>query len=127
LRVKVKAADYIRLHHLLTGVSARTIWEHLAEGRSLDPITDRVPGDFAAWVHAVAAELGGAYRAVEADCRRVLADAEDTDRALAAERFRRSGANTAVLFKMLDQRPYDQIIWRAVRPTPGRVFRIDAG
>jgi RNA ligase len=130
LRVKLKFAEYIRLHRLLTGVSSRTIWERLSTGATLDDLLDRVPDEFAHWVQDTARGLRDSYACIERECRAVLAElgphrAERARRAGAAERFRASGANTAVLFKMLDGQPYDQIIWRAVRPAGQQQFRTD--
>jgi RNA ligase len=126
LRVKAKFADYQRLHRIVTGSSAKTIWAHLAAGESLDALVDRVPDDFARWVQATAARLNGAYAAIERECRAALAKRPDADRRTVADYFQTCGVNTAVLFKMLDGRAYDDIIWRALRPDHERPFRVDA-
>ena len=39
LRAKLKYAEYLRLHKLVTGVSTVTIWEHLKEGMALTSST----------------------------------------------------------------------------------------
>ena len=38
-RVKIKYAEYVRLHRLVTGLSARTVWEVLVAGGDLDALT----------------------------------------------------------------------------------------
>ena len=35
-RVKIKYADYVRLHRLVTGLTARTVWDVMANGGDLD-------------------------------------------------------------------------------------------
>jgi RNA ligase len=127
LRVKVKDPEYLRLHRIVTRVSRRTIWEHLAAGRELDELLDRVPDEFAAWARATAGELRRAYGAVEDACRRALADrrVDPGDRAATAAYFAGCGADPVVLWKMLDGRPYEDIIWRRVRPPADRPYRVD--
>lgn len=41
IRVKVKYTEYKRMHRLLTGCSARTLWEHLAVAACKDLVKDR--------------------------------------------------------------------------------------
>ena len=33
--------------------------------------------------------------------------------------------NNAILFKMLDGLPYDEVVWKLVRPGPADPFRVD--
>lgn len=54
IRVKVKYEEYVRLHRLVTGLSARTVWERLDD---LDALLDSLPDEFHPWVRGVAAEL----------------------------------------------------------------------
>jgi RNA ligase len=126
VRVKAKFAEYLRLHRIVTGASAKTIWEHLANREPIDALLDRVPDDFASWVQATADRLLTAYTTVESQCRSSLAERPDADRKTVAAYFKDCGANTAVLFKMLDDLAYDDIIWRALRPTHEQPFRVDA-
>ena len=127
VRVKVKCDEYVRLHRLLTGVTARTIWEHLAAGRSVDDLVDGAPEPFVAWVNAIASQLRAAYTRVETSCRNALSDGRVTplDRRGAAGYVASLGEHAPVVFKMLDGRPYDQLVWRAVRPAGDTRFRPD--
>src|SRR5690349_477410 len=59
-RVKIKYAEYVRLHRIVTGLSARTVWEVMVTGGDLDALIEPLPDEFHAWVTAVAAELTGA-------------------------------------------------------------------
>ena len=56
-RVKIKYAEYVRLHRIVTGLNARTVWEVLVTGGDLDELTEPLPDEFHAWVRGVAAEL----------------------------------------------------------------------
>lgn len=63
-RVKVKFADYIRLHRIVTGVSSLTIWEHLNEAKPFDELLERVPDEFLSWVSQTKHDLDSAYAQV---------------------------------------------------------------
>ena len=56
-RVKIKYADYVRLHRLVFGLNARTVWEILVTGGDVADLVEPLPDEFHPWVHAVAAEL----------------------------------------------------------------------
>lgn len=49
-RMKIKGAEYCRLHRILTNISSRNIWEHLKNNDSFDDILERVPDEFYSWV-----------------------------------------------------------------------------
>ena len=62
LRLKLKFAEYVRLHKLLTSCTARTVWECLSTQTSLQPLLDRVPEEFAAWIRQTSKTLSDEYR-----------------------------------------------------------------
>jgi RNA ligase len=130
LRVKVKHADYVRLHRIITGVNARHIWDALRNGQ--DPTTelDGVPDEIFGWVRDTAAQLEADF-AMWAALYRSTFDKRpnDPDRRQLAEWFKEATPNPAVLFRMLDGKPYDDLIWKAIRPepmTPDTVWTKDA-
>jgi RNA ligase len=123
LRVKVKGAEYVRLHRILTGVSARTIWECLSKGDDLQAMLDRVPDEFFRWVHSTAEGLRNDFAKIEATCRdefTSLAHLAEDRKAFAAEAVRSD--NRAVLFAMLDRKPHGHLIWKNLRPAADRPF-----
>ena len=69
VRVKVKHAEYTRLHRILTNVSSRTLWEWLKEDRPLADLLDNVPDEFYDWVKTTSRELTGLYRQRETEAR----------------------------------------------------------
>lgn len=56
-RMKIKFADYVRLHRIVTGISSRSIWEYLSTGKSLDELIENVPDEFFKFVKDTAQEL----------------------------------------------------------------------
>jgi RNA ligase len=52
--IKLKQADYVALHRIVTGLSARTVWQHLVDGKSLDELIAPLPDEFHPWVQDIA-------------------------------------------------------------------------
>jgi RNA ligase len=123
-RVKVKFEEYVRLHRLLTVVSARHIWEELRAGGSVEalPGWHAATDGFRGWASGIEADLRAAYADIEARCK---ADFRDLgDRKPTALHFVTCD-HPAVLFNMLDRRPYDEVIWKQLRPPPSRPFKVE--
>lgn len=118
-RYKVKFEEYLRLHRIVTQISSVNIWEHLAAGIPLDEYLERVPDEFYHWVKATSAELHNRFEDIENQCK--AAFKIFPTRKESAEYFARC-AYPNVLFKMLDGRPYHDIIWKMVRPAFQKAF-----
>lgn len=121
VRVKVKMANYVRLHKILTGLSEIGIWEHLRERKTLD--LEDIPDEFMAWVDEVQARLTAKYDEIEQQAKEDYARLHDAaaDRKSNAIRFQ-TAQNPQLLFSMLDGRDYSDAIWRMVRPFGARQF-----
>ncbi len=122
LRVKVKFEEYVRLHRLVTGVTNVTVWEHLAAGRSLDELLERVPDEFYSWVQQVVAELQDQFSTIEAECRaiyRVLDTRKETALYFLTQ------PHPQVLFAMLDGKDYSGGIWKLVKPGWRKAWRVE--
>jgi len=55
--VKIKQDDYVALHKIITGLTARTVWEHVAAQRPVDELLMHLPDEFHAWVRDTAAAI----------------------------------------------------------------------
>lgn len=122
LRVKAKFAEYKRLHRLLTGLSARGIWEVMQIAEGLSPFLERVPDEFYQWVRETSYSIRLNYQDIEERCR---VDFKDLgDRKTTALYFK-TCQHPAILFKMLDGQDYAPMIWKAIYPSPSRPFRED--
>jgi RNA ligase len=127
LRVKLKHADYVRLHRLITGVSTVNVWESLAEGLPLDQWLEQVPDEFYEWVRKTADGLQAQFDAIESACTAAVADpraSADRDRKSVAEYFA-PFEHRAVLFKMFDGKSYAPLIWKTIRPAYAKPMRTD--
>jgi len=119
-RVKIKYAEYVRLHRLVTGLTARTVWEVLAGGGDLDALTEPLPDEFHAWVRGVATELVASVdslaEAVEKEYAAIVADLPYGwgRREFAAQAVR--SPHRGALFLRLDGKDYRPGLWQLVRP-----------
>jgi len=132
LRVKVKLAEYVRLHRIISGLSEHVVWEHLRAGTSLDTVREVVPEEMRAWLDATVAEFDRAHARLSAEVARVVALVGDAgldpaDRAqrkdVAAIVLRESGEARPAVFLALDGKPYDDTLWKLLEPRGAQTVR----
>ena len=125
-RLKVKHAEYVRLHKLLTGISNVTIWEMLSNGLPLDSVLETVPDEFFAWVRLTVDELQEKratlttqllidYEALRGEVGIngfPLTPEKRKAFALAAAKHE----HRAALFSLLDGKGTDKYVWKVLRP-----------
>lgn len=125
LKIKVKLAEYMRLHHLLTGISPKEIWRMLQNGESFNDLVTNVPEHYSAWINSWKSALQSEYGRIEQKARAVYANcplpkngADKESRKKLAAYFTAGElvAISGVLFKMLDGQSYEEIIWKMCRP-----------
>jgi RNA ligase len=138
LMAKVKYDEYKRLHRLVTGVNAKTIWELLRARQPIDELLERVPDEFYQWVidtkkklddqyEALLKEVLFAYMKITTELVMRYGDGTPEWRperkafALLAITHPHSG----ILFALYDKKPIDAEIWKLVRPEAKKPFRED--
>jgi RNA ligase len=120
-RIKVKLAEYVRLHRLLTKLNDRGVWECLKNGDSLDTFLENVPDEFYQWVRGVESRLKAEYERIEAQCHADFAGVPFGSRKEQALYITRC-AHPPILFKILDQKPYAPVIWKLIEPEQASGF-----
>ena len=125
VRVKVKLAEYVRLHRIVSGLSEHLVWEYLRDGADLETLRALVPEESAPWLEATIARIARARAQLDADVERVLAlvrasghDPADRGgrKAVAELVLRESGDARPAVFRALDGKPYGDILWKLVEP-----------
>lgn len=118
-RVKVKLADYLRLHRIVTGCNERSVWEALRDGKIGDMLAG-VPDEFFAWVERVKSRLETEHQARRnraawefVRLRRVVDTANR--KAFAAEAVKTG--MSALLFAILDNKDIEPMVWKAIEPS----------
>ena len=121
-RVKVKFSEYVRLHGILTNVSNKTVWEYLKDNNNLDELIDRVPDEFFNRLQKIANNLRNEFNEIERLALKEYIRIYDNNRktfALEAIKSKYSG----ILFKIYDKKPYDEIIWKLIKPDYSKPFK----
>lgn len=129
-RVKVKGAEYVRLHRLLTCTTARSVWELLASGGDASELLERVPDEFYAWVRGWVERLSREHAAVMADAHDAVAGVRrlGSRKEQAAALLQLPGYLPAVAFALLDgkdQRARDKV-WRELKPDAELPYRLES-
>ena len=121
LRVKCKSTTYTELHRIVTGLSNRSVWEHLAAGHDFDALVATVPDEFHTWLARVAAGLRADVETItttaERELAKALADAggRDVERRVLAEHIKTT-THPGLCFALLDGKRIDAKVWRMVKP-----------
>lgn len=120
--VKIKQADYVALHRIVTGLSERVVWEHMSEGKPLADLLAPLPDELHPWTRDVWARLKDGVTDLYAQAahahRAILAGLPlDWTRADYAARAKTHGPLTPWLFQLLDGRDPRPRILSTLKPS----------
>ena len=123
-RVKIKQADYVRLHRIIMQLNERSVWEHLRDGGTVEGLLDDLPDEFHVWVREVATNLVARVRAGVAEIEHAYSTIlavlpSDHTRKDFALKAKETG-HAFGLFARLDGRDYRPQLWKRVRPAGAR-------
>ena len=118
-RVKIKGDEYVRLHRLITGFSTKSIWECLKNRQSLDDILVKIPDEFYKWVREKESELTTKAIMIENDAVEAFKEIRHlpTRREQAIEIMKRYKDISGIVFNLLDDKDYHDIIWKMIKPS----------
>jgi RNA ligase len=124
LRCKIKYGNYVRLHRLLTGTNAVTVWEMLRDGLDVATLTTDVPDEFRVWIDAMIARFIEGFRKIETAACEAMAsysggrDFKDVEQKKAFALWVQNGQKelAPILFAISNSKSYDGIIWKMIRP-----------
>lgn len=125
LRLKCKFSEYVRLHKILTQCTARTIWELLRNNQSFDDLLEKVPDEFFQWVKTTRDTLQTQYSNIEIFTREIYTQVKDLPTRKEQAAIIVKHAYSAVVFSMLDGKPYADIIWKQLKPQAEKPFKED--
>lgn len=123
LRLKMKMADYVRLHRLLTQINARIIWDILRNNQSFEELLERVPDEFYTWVKNTRDLLIARYETIEEESQRLYVQVKDLPTRKEQAMVVAKMPQAAVVFRMLDGKDYSDIIWKQLRPLAEKPFK----
>lgn len=64
-RIKLKQADYVALHKIVTGLTKRRVWENMKEGKTLQDLCEIVPDEWHEWLRETYNEIRKQYRLID--------------------------------------------------------------
>jgi RNA ligase len=138
--LKIKQEDYVALHRIVTGLNARTVWQHMVDGKPIGDLIEPLPDEFHDWVRNVAAGIIGRVETevwrLEAEytaIRDVMPDSwQQTDRAGRGEfaRLAVPHPDKWAMFNLLDGRDIRPELLKRAKPEPyltptGRTYTED--
>ncbi len=112
-RVKIKFGEYVRIHKLRTSISNLAVWENLKEGFDFNELLEDIPDEMFDWIKAVKEQLEKQYAEIEGLAKsefKIFETRKET-----AEYFKKC-TYPQILFLMLDNRDYSELIWSRIRP-----------
>ena len=126
LRVKMKFAEYCRLHRIITGVSNIAVWEYLKDGKSFDELLKKVPDEFYNWLMQTKNELESNYNAIYDDAYKLFDKLYHSDKKTFALRvLAEANGHAPILFNLHSGKKVDPVIWKMIRPEFSKPFKTD--
>ncbi len=117
-RCKIKFSDYCRLHRILTNCTNISVWECLLNQTNFDEWLDGVPDEFYNFIKETKLSLENEFRVIESHAKAILDSVScipsRKDKAL--EIIKNHNYYSSLVFKMLDEQDYTELIWKMVRP-----------
>jgi RNA ligase len=122
-RVKLKYSHYLVLHKILTGLSVKGIWESLFAGIPID--LSAVPDEFLAWYKEHKASIENKFINIEKRAKDTFAQTPQfTDRKSYALHFQKQDKDIqGILFLLLDNKEYNDRIWKLCKPNHHETFQ----
>lgn len=122
-RIKIKFEDYVRLHKIMTGLSAIGIWEALAQGQELS--IENVPDEFYQWFNETKQGLLDQFAQIKMEALVSFGNVRPEMTRKEAAEVIKLNPHAGIVFAMLDGKPYEHIIWKMIRPHGVKVFKTD--
>lgn len=118
-KIKIKGAEYCRLHKVMTCISTLSVWDCLRNNDSLEEILKDVPDEFYAKIKEYRDDLQGNFNFVKVSIEqefklinKKLGEVSDKEFALYITNHRFK----PFLFSLRNGRVIDQAIWTMIRP-----------
>jgi RNA ligase len=124
--VKLKQADYVELHRIVTNLSPKTIWEMLQAGKTPRDICSEIPDEFHKYVTDIAEDLYAKFAGIKFsatmdfnDIKYKLWNGDSDESSIPRRKYAElitKSQYPALLFNMLDGKPVDDSIWKMIKP-----------
>lgn len=130
--VKVKQADYVELHRVVTGLNQKSVWRSLREGYpTYKTMLESLPDELTEWAEKVGKELLTEFSRISKEIDNwyltvtdewyILNGGSEFDRGEFARLVKRDVPveYQSYMFSLLDGRPIEDRIWQKIEPAGG--------
>jgi RNA ligase len=121
--VKLKQADYVELHRIVTNLSPKTIWEAMGGGKTIADICAEIPDEFHKYVTTIGDRLNEQASDIVYRTRMAyheILPGASVDGVVIRRRFAQDAADypdiKKYLFLLLDGRDIKDTIWHHIKP-----------
>lgn len=131
MRIKVKFADYCRLHSIITNITARDIWRTISTGADLTEMLENVPDEFDSWVRAKVKYFNESFESEMTACKCALGavitelDMGFTKKDFALKNFEvnKDKFIQGMVFSLYENKDISNAIWSKLYPAHEKPFR----
>ncbi len=117
-RVKFKYDKYVKLHKAMSNLNEKTIWENLKDGIDIEDKLEHLPDELFSFVKETVFNLREQFKKVESEAIAafykvdLLAERKDQAKYI----FTEHKEFAPLIFCMLDQKSYNDKIWKIIEP-----------
>lgn len=118
-RMKIKGEEYLRLHKIMTEISTKSVWECLSQGDDIYKLLEDIPDEFFNKIDDYAEELHWEYLKLEGHAQAKYFTMQQlglTENRAEFAKYAKLSPLSPILFKMLDEKDYSEIIWKMIKP-----------
>ena len=118
---KIKQADYVELHRIVTNLNKRTLWERFGAGETVESVCEKIPDELHSFVIETYEDLELRHHEIYTTALNEFIDCNDDDRKTFALKANET-PYPHLLFKIYDQgeNSIDADIWKMIRPPAER-------
>lgn len=124
-RMKIKWAEYCRLHSIVTNVSTKIVWEYLRDDKPFDELLENIPDEFYNWIENVKNDLICNYKKIEQESLNKFNELYFEKNLITKKDFALEALKyeyRSILFNLFDKKNYNHIIWKMVEPEYAKPF-----
>jgi hypothetical protein len=115
-RLKIKHPEYVRLHGIIHSFSKKRVWECLSENQDFLELIHDVPDEFYDLVKETISSLIDEFNEIEKLALQDYGEIKHINSRKAFAEEAKKSKYAAILFKMLDNKEYEPIIWNIIKP-----------
>jgi len=127
IRLKIKFNEYLHLHRLVTGISARVVWEHLRDNHPMHYLYEKTPDEFADWMNEVVNTLMDNYNKIATSSAELFASVKHIESRKEFALAVKDSPLKGIMFKWLDGYDASDMIWKMLEPRPTSPFKGEKG